>query len=90
MLLYQGIVFNIRLRGKVAIVVINLDMNKAYDKVDWNFLIKVLERLGFNSNVTTMIWRILAKYWSSVLINGQAHGFFHSTMGVKKGSPISC
>ncbi|XP_059292200.1 uncharacterized protein LOC132045634 [Lycium ferocissimum] len=27
--------------------------------------------------------------WYSILVNGQSHGFFHSTRGVKQGDPLS-
>ena len=32
-----------------------------------------------------MVWRLISNNWYSVLINRQAHGFFHSTRGVKQG-----
>ncbi|XP_075083282.1 uncharacterized protein LOC142167029 [Nicotiana tabacum] len=36
-----------------------------------------------------MVWNLLANSWYSVLINGQASGFFHSTRGFKQGDPLS-
>jgi len=88
-LLAQEIVSDIRTRGKPANVVIKLDMTKAYDRVNWQFLIKVLEKMGFDSNVVDMVWRLIANNWYYVLINGQAHGFLHSSRGVKQGDPLS-
>lgn len=34
---------------------IKLDMNKAYDRVDWNFLKQVLFTFGFNPNWVTLV-----------------------------------
>lgn len=31
----------------------------------------------------------MANNWYSILINGQAYGFFHSIRGVKQGDPLS-
>ncbi|XP_058192210.1 uncharacterized protein LOC131309618 [Rhododendron vialii] len=37
-----------RKRGKRAMYALKLDMNKAYDRVDWNFLLGVLRTMGFS------------------------------------------
>ncbi|XP_019251288.1 PREDICTED: uncharacterized protein LOC109230219 [Nicotiana attenuata] len=46
-LLTQEITTDIRMRGKPANVVIKLDMAKAYNRVSWLFLTKVLRQMGF-------------------------------------------
>jgi len=88
-LLAQEMVTGITKRGKPANVVIKLDMAKAYDRVSWFFLMKVLRKMGFDSRFTDMIWRLIANNYYSVLINGQSYGFFHSTRGVKQGDSLS-
>ncbi|XP_060202715.1 uncharacterized protein LOC132631129 [Lycium barbarum] len=88
-LLTQEIVTDIRNRGKPANVVIKLDMDKAYDRVSWLYLTRVLRRMGFAENFMDQIWRLLANNWYSVLSNGQSYGFFHFTRGVKQGDPLS-
>ena len=57
--------------GKPANVVIKLDMAKAYDRVNWKFLINVMEMMGFDGDVLDLVWRILANNCYSILINGQ-------------------
>ncbi|KAG5571417.1 hypothetical protein H5410_061183 [Solanum commersonii] len=60
-------------------------MAKTYDRVDWNFLIRVLEQMVFDNLFVDKIWRLIANNWFFVLINGQARDFFHSSRGgVKK------
>ncbi|XP_049357633.1 uncharacterized protein LOC125822286 [Solanum verrucosum] len=61
-LLAQEIISEIRKRGKPANVVIKLDMAKAYDRVDWKFLISVLEKMGFDNRMLDMIWRLMASF----------------------------
>lgn len=73
----------------MANVVIKIDMAKAYDSVEWDFLAAVLRRMGFDEIFIDKIWRLLANNWYSILIKGQACGFFHSTRGVKQGDPLS-
>ncbi|XP_059277620.1 uncharacterized protein LOC132031700 [Lycium ferocissimum] len=48
------IVHGIRIRGKPANVVIKLDMTKAYDRVSWLFLTKVLRQMGFGEMLIDM------------------------------------
>ncbi|XP_060170694.1 uncharacterized protein LOC132601635 [Lycium barbarum] len=88
-LLVQEIVHDIRIRGKPANVVIKLDMAKAYDRVSWLFLTKVLRQMGFGERLINMVFRIISNNWYSILINGQPQCFFRSTRGVKQGDPLS-
>ena len=97
-LLTQEIITDIRLRtnkgkknGNVIVpnVVMKLDMTKAYDRLSWLFLTKVLRKMGFCERFIGLIHELIGNNWYSVLINGQPHGFFHSTRGVKQGDPLS-
>ncbi|XP_060202575.1 uncharacterized protein LOC132630997 [Lycium barbarum] len=88
-LLTQEVVTDSRLRGKPANVILKLDMAKAYDRVSWSYLIRVLRKMGFAEIFIDMVWRMIANNWYSILLNGQAYGFFHSTRGVKQGDPLS-
>lgn len=45
-------------RDKIKTLAINFDINKAYDKVNWELLAKIMEKLGFIDkwikNINTM------------------------------------
>lgn len=89
-LLTQEIITDIRLRSKPEPnVVIKLDMTKAYDHLSWLFLTKVLRQMGFCETFIDLVYGIVSNNWYTVLINGQPHGFFKSTRGVKQGDPLS-
>ena len=36
------------LKAKSALVTIKLDMEKAYDRIEWNFILKYLQKMGFH------------------------------------------
>ncbi|XP_070029807.1 uncharacterized protein LOC142170174 [Nicotiana tabacum] len=84
------IITDIRLRTKAGPnVVIKLDMAKAYDRLSWLFLTKVMRKMGFDERFIGMVFGIVSNNWYSILINGQPFGFFKSTRGVKQGNPLS-
>ncbi|XP_019253806.1 PREDICTED: uncharacterized protein LOC109232489 [Nicotiana attenuata] len=89
-LLTQEIVTDMRLRTKAGPnVIMKLDMTKSYDRLSWLFLTKVLRRMGFSERFIGMVFGIVSNNCYSILINGQAHGFFKSSRGVKQGDPVS-
>lgn len=88
-LLAQEIIRDINIRKNFQNVVVKLDMAKAYDRVLWFYLTKVLRRFGFSELIIDMVWRLVSNNWYSILVNGQPYGFFHSSRGLKQGDPLS-
>lgn len=39
---------------------IKLDMDKAYDRVNWDFILAALRKFGFSEDWIHMIWRSLS------------------------------
>ncbi|XP_070021012.1 uncharacterized protein [Nicotiana sylvestris] len=89
-LLTQEIVTDIRLRTKAGPnVILKLDMTKAYDRLSWLFLTKVLRKMRFTERLIRIVFGLVSNNWYFILINGQAHGFFKSSRRVKQGDPVS-
>ena len=77
------------LRRKKGGLVCKLDIEKAYDSISWEFLYKVLDKMGFGSRwLSWMKWCISTASFS-VIINGSPVGFFQSSRGLRQGDPLS-
>jgi hypothetical protein len=75
-----------RFGGSIALKV---DIQKAFDTMDWNFLLSVLNSFGFHSVFCNWIRTILLSARLSVLVNGSIVGFFPCKRGVRQGDPLS-
>ncbi|RVW59240.1 LINE-1 reverse transcriptase-like [Vitis vinifera] len=70
-------------------LICKLDIEKAYDSISWDFLMKILRKLGFGSRWMEWIWWCISTAKFSVLVNGVPAGFFSSTKGLRQGDPLS-
>ena len=70
-------------------LICKLDIEKAYDSINWKFLLKVLQNMGFGSKWVGWMWSYLSSAKFSVLVNGVPASFFPSTKGLRQGDPLS-
>ncbi|RVW90818.1 LINE-1 reverse transcriptase-like [Vitis vinifera] len=70
-------------------LICKLDIEKAYDSINWNFLMKVLLKMGFGSRWMEWIWWCISTAKFSVLVNGVPAGFFPNSKGLRQGDPLS-
>lgn len=68
---------------------IKIDIAKAFDTIDWSFLVKVLKAFGFNNIFCEWIHTILLSAKLSISINGKSEGYFSCSRGVRQGDPLS-
>ena len=66
-----------------------LDIEKVYDYINWNFLLLVMQKMGFGEKWGGWIRWCISIAMFSVLVKGTLSGFFHNTMGLKQGDPLS-
>lgn len=68
---------------------IQVDLKKAYDTVNWDFLWEVLLLKGFPSKLIVWIKECITTASFSININGSLHGFFQGSRGLRQGDPLS-
>ena len=82
-------VLDSRLKEGTPVLLCKLDIEKAYNHVNWDFLIYLLQRCGFPRKWCDWIWFCISMVQFSVLINGSPQGFFASSRGLRQGDPLS-
>lgn len=66
-----------------------IDFRKAFDSINWNFLLGVMRSRGFPDRVVNWIARILETSSYRALINGDQSDFFPHKRGLRQGDPLS-
>ncbi|KAL0287135.1 UNVERIFIED_CONTAM: Retrovirus-related Pol polyprotein from type-1 retrotransposable element R2 [Sesamum radiatum] len=68
---------------------LRVDLRKAYDTVEWDFLRAALTLFGFPEQFIRWIVECVTTPSFSVCVNGAPHGFFKGARGLRQGDPMS-
>ncbi|KAK1693140.1 hypothetical protein QYE76_009837 [Lolium multiflorum] len=74
---------------KLGGILLKLDFEKAYDRVNWDFLAEVLRRKGFNEAYIHRIMQLVSGGQTAISINGEIGPYFRNKPGVRQGDPLS-
>src|ERR1700742_4196250 len=71
-------------------ILVALDQEKAYDRIDHEYLQKTLKHMGFPPRFYNSVKYLYTGAKTSVMINGELSSPFTVTRGVRQGDPLSC
>lgn len=67
---------------------LKIDLQKAFDTIDWDFILFTLEALDFPPMFINLINQCLTTTQFSVAINGESCRYFKGTRGLRQGDPL--
>ncbi|XP_073363286.1 secreted RxLR effector protein 78-like [Aegilops tauschii subsp. strangulata] len=70
-------------------VLLKLDISKAFDSVQWPFLLEVLHAMGFGRRWIGWICGLLATSSTRVMVNGVPGKPIYNKCGLRQGNPMS-
>lgn len=81
--LAQEIVADLDRKTEGGNVIFKYDMTKAYDRVEWRFLLKAMRAMGFSANFQDLVYRNICNIRYKVCVNGFYSREFRSSRGVR-------
>ena len=75
--------------GKIGSMTLMLDKSKAFDKVEWAFLLKLMEKMGFDGKWINLILECISTISYSILVNSEPKGNIVPSRGIRQGDPLS-
>ncbi|XP_063949988.1 uncharacterized protein LOC135152808 [Daucus carota subsp. sativus] len=70
-------------------IAFKLNLSKAFDSLNWEFLFKLMVVLGFPPQFILWVKACISGAMISLKINGALEGYFNCKSGLKQGDPLS-
>nr|GEW68546.1 hypothetical protein [Tanacetum cinerariifolium] len=87
-LITQELMHNYHCNTRAPRCAFKVDIQKAYDTVDWKFLECILKYFSFPLVMLTWIMVCVTSASFSINVNGNMHGFFNGKCGLRQGDPL--
>jgi hypothetical protein len=66
-----------------GVISVRSSLSKAYDQVDWGFIQRVMEKLGFHSRFVQCVMACVSSVRYSIRFDGTALSPFHPSRGLR-------
>ena len=73
----------------IPAILVSVDFEKAFDKLDWSFIHKCLENYNFPPFIRQWVKILYTDIVSCVTNNGWHSNYFRLSRGVRQGFPLS-
>lgn len=82
------VIHELRSKGKKGLI-LKIDLEKAYDRVRWDFLEEVMKGKGFSDKWIKWVMQTVEGGRVCVNVNGQRSPYFRTFRGLRQGDPLS-
>jgi ribonuclease HI len=90
LIIAQELVYTLRKkRGKQGFMIVKIDLEKAFDRMEWSFVRRVLIHFGFPPTIIKLIMSCISSTSTSLLFNGSKLSPFLASRGLRQGDPLS-
>ncbi|KAL0005698.1 hypothetical protein SO802_013259 [Lithocarpus litseifolius] len=76
-------------KGNKGYMAIKIDLEKAYDRIEWSFIREMLNLFNFSENLIKLIMSCVTSVSTSLLFNGGSLDPFLPSGGIRQGDPLS-
>ncbi|XP_058751638.1 uncharacterized protein LOC131624735 [Vicia villosa] len=76
-------------KGKHRLFAIKIDLSKAYHKLNWEFIWRIISEVGIQDDMINIIMHGVISVETNVNWNGNHSEFFRPHRGIRQGDPIS-
>ena len=76
-------------KQKIPGILVALDFRKAFDSLEWSFIMKTLDSFNFGTSIKRWVSTFYTNVESAVLNNGYSTNWFKLSKGVRQGCPLS-
>ena len=70
-------------------MIISIDAEKAFDKIQYPFMIKTLQKIGGEGTYLNIVKATYDKPTANIILNGEKLKAFHLRSGTRQGCPLS-
>lgn len=78
-----------KVKGRKSFFAIKVDLNKAYDRLNWNFIWRILMEVQIPEEMSKVIMHSVTSKKTNVKWNGDRRKLFRPQRGIRQGDPIS-